>query len=136
MFLAVSIWLKIMYISLEISELLFGLSMHSILAQFCLILVGLYNTDLLTRVKNIEYENMIYRVTGLSCPEAGGCKSAILRGFPNVFSLFGPCKVGEISFRYSWTTGIKKSYFGYLSVFKIEGELSEIIDPKVGNPQN
>ena len=109
MFLAVSIWLKIMYISLEISELLFGLSMHSILAQFCLILVGLYNTDLLTRVKNIEYENMIYRVTGLSCPEAGGCKSAILRGFPNVFSLFGPCKVGEISFRYSWTTGIKKN---------------------------
>ena len=50
----------------------------------------------------------IYRVAGLSCPEAGGCKSAILRGFPNVFSLFGPCKVGEISFRYSWTTGMKK----------------------------
>ena len=51
---------------------------------------------------------IIYRVAGLSCPEAGGCKSAILRGFPNVFSLFGPCKVGEISFRYSWTTGMKK----------------------------
>ena len=42
-----------------------------------------------------------YRVSGLSCPEAGGCKSAILRGFPDVFSLFGPFKVGEISFRYS-----------------------------------
>ena len=49
-----------------------------------------------------------YRVAGLSCPEAGGCKSAILRGFPNVFSLFGPCKVGKISCRYSWTTGMKK----------------------------
>ena len=32
----------------------------------------------------------MYRVAGLSCPEAGGCKSAILRGFPDVFSLFGP----------------------------------------------
>ena len=51
-----------------------------------------------------------YRVSGLSCPEAGGCKSAILRGFPDVFSLFGPCKVGEISFRYSWTTGMKKKF--------------------------
>ena len=51
-----------------------------------------------------------YRVAGLSCPEAGGCKSAILRGFPNVFSLFGPCKVGGISFRYSWTTGMKKKF--------------------------
>ena len=48
-----------------------------------------------------------YRVAGLSCPEAGVCLSAILRGFPDVFSLFGPCKVGEISFRYSWTTGMK-----------------------------
>ena len=46
----------------------------------------------------------IYRVSGLSCPEAGGCKSVILRGFLDVFSLFGPCKVGVISFRYSWTT--------------------------------
>ena len=27
-------------------------------------------------------------------------------GFPDVFSLFGPFKVGAISFRYSWTTGI------------------------------
>ena len=48
-----------------------------------------------------------YRVAGLSCLEAGVCLSAILRGFPDVFSLFGPCKVGEISFRYSWTTGMK-----------------------------
>ena len=48
-------------------------------------------------------------MSGLSCPEAGSCKSAILRGFPDVFSLFGPCKVGAISFRYSWTTGMKKS---------------------------
>ena len=32
----------------------------------------------------------LYRVSGLSCPEAGGCKSVILRGFPDVFSLFGP----------------------------------------------
>ena len=30
------------------------------------------------------------RVAGLSCPDAGGCKSAILRGFPDVFGLFGP----------------------------------------------
>ena len=52
----------------------------------------------------------IYRVSGLSCPKAGGCKSAILRGFFDVFSLFGPCKVGEISFRYSWTTGMKKKF--------------------------
>ena len=51
----------------------------------------------------------LYRVSGLSCPEAGGCKSVILRGFPDVFSLFGPFKVGEISFKYSWTTGIKKN---------------------------
>ena len=51
-----------------------------------------------------------YRVAGLSCPEAGGCKSAILRGFPDVFSLFGPFKVGAISFRYSWTTGMKKKF--------------------------
>ena len=48
----------------------------------------------------------IYRVSGLSCPEAGGCKPDILRGFLDVFSLFAPCKVGAISFRYSWTTGI------------------------------
>ena len=52
----------------------------------------------------------IYRVSGLSCPEAGGCKSAILWGFPDVFSLFGPFKVGAISFRYSWTTGMKKKF--------------------------
>ena len=32
----------------------------------------------------------IYRVAGLSCPEAGVCLSAILRGFPDVFSFFGP----------------------------------------------
>ena len=32
----------------------------------------------------------IYRVAALSCPEEGGCKSAIHRGFPDVFSLFGP----------------------------------------------
>ena len=44
---------------------------------------------------------LFYRVAGLSCPEAGVCLSAILRGFPDVFSLFGPCKVGEISFRSS-----------------------------------
>ena len=53
---------------------------------------------------------LLYRVSGLSCPEEGGCKSAILRGSPDVFSLFGPCKVGEISFRYSWTTWMKKQY--------------------------
>ena len=47
-----------------------------------------------------------YRVSGLSCPEAGGCKPDILIGFLDVFSLFAPCKVGAISFRYSWTTGI------------------------------
>ena len=61
-------------------------------------------------VKCSELNCCIYRVAGLSCPEAGGCKSAILRGFPNVFSLFGPCKVGAISFRYSWTTGMKKKF--------------------------
>ena len=54
-----------------------------------------------------EQKVSIYRVSGLSCPEEGGCKSAILRGFPNVVSLFGPCKVGAISFKYSWTTGMK-----------------------------
>ena len=48
----------------------------------------------------------VYRVSGLSCPQAGGCKPNILRGFLDVFSLFAPCKVGAISFRYSWTTGI------------------------------
>ena len=53
---------------------------------------------------------VVYRVAGLSCPEAGGCKSAILRGFLDVFSLFGPCMVGAISFRYSWTTGMKKEF--------------------------
>ena len=57
-----------------------------------------------------ELIDRIYRVAGLSCPEAGGCKSAILRGFPDVFSLFGPCMVGAISFRYSWTTGMKKKF--------------------------
>ena len=51
---------------------------------------------------------LAYRVAGLSCPGAGSCKSTILRGFPDVFRLFGPCKVGEISFRHSWTTGMKK----------------------------
>ena len=56
------------------------------------------------------YTPDIYRVSGLSCPEAGGCKSAILRGFPDFFSLFGPFKVGAISFRYSWTTGMKKKF--------------------------
>ena len=52
----------------------------------------------------------IYRVSGLSCPEAGGCKSAILRGFLDVFSLFGPCMVGASSFRYSLTIGMKKLF--------------------------
>ena len=56
----------------------------------------------------------IYRVAGLSCPGAGGCKSAILRGFPDVFSLFGPCKVGEISFRHSWATGMKKKFINLI----------------------
>ena len=37
-----------------------------------------------------EQRAAVYRVSGLSCPEAGGCKSVILRGFPDVFSLFGP----------------------------------------------
>ena len=39
----------------------------------------------------------IYRVAGLSCPEAGGCKSAILRRFSDVFGLFvfGPFKLGN-----------------------------------------
>ena len=60
-----------------------------------------------------------YRVAGLSCPEAGGRKSAILWGFPDVFSLFGPCKVGAISFRYSWTTGMKKK-FRYLIPNQLE----------------
>ena len=59
---------------------------------------------------NLLQVESVYRVAGLSCPEAGGCKSAILRGFPNVFSLFGPCMVGAISFRYSWTTGMKKKF--------------------------
>ena len=59
----------------------------------------------------------IYRVAGLSCPEAGVCLSAILRGFPDVFSLFVPYKVGEISFRYSWTTGMTKK-FGNLNLKK------------------
>ena len=36
----------------------------------------------------------LYRVAGLSCPEAGGCKSAILRGFPDIFCLFGPFHLG------------------------------------------
>ena len=31
-------------------------------------------------------------------------------GFPDVFGLFGPLKVGEFSFWYSWTTGMKKSW--------------------------
>ena len=64
-----------------------------------------------TSLKSLRLRKLLdYRVAGLSCPEAGGCKSAILRGFPNVFSLFGPCKVGAISFRYSWTTGMKKKF--------------------------
>ena len=46
----------------------------------------------------------------MSCPEAEDFKSAILRGFSVVFGLFGPLKVGEISFRYSWTTGMKKKF--------------------------
>ena len=57
-----------------------------------------------------EPQVLLYRVSGLSCPEAGCCKSSILRGFPDVFSLFGPCMVGAISFRYSWTTGMKKKF--------------------------
>ena len=70
---------------------------------------------------NKKYSLEIYRVSGLSCPEAGGCNSAILWGFPDVFSLFGPCKVGGISFRYSWTTGMKKK-FRYLILKK--GQIS------------
>ena len=69
----------------------------------------------------VELETKVYRVAGLSCPEARGCKSAILRSFPNVFSLFGPCKVGAISFRFSWTTGMKKK-FRYLILKK--GQIS------------
>ena len=37
------------------------------------------------RYKNlfkVAEKKLNYRVSGLSCPEAGGCKSAILRGFP------------------------------------------------------
>ena len=57
---------------------------------------------IIRRILLLEEKRMkdTYRVSDLSCPEAGVCKSAILRGFLNVFSLFGPCKVGEISFRY------------------------------------
>ena len=54
----------------------------------------------------IHIDITVYRVAGLSCPEAEGCKSTILRGFPDVFSLFVPYKVVGISFRYSWTTGM------------------------------
>ena len=39
-----------------------------------------------------------YRESSLSLFEAG---VPILWGFPDVFGLFGPLKVGEISFRYS-----------------------------------
>ena len=53
----------------------------------------------------MEYKvgNYMYRVSGLSCPQAGGWKSAILRGFlfPDVFGLYGPFKADEISLRYS-----------------------------------
>ena len=59
----------------------------------------------------------IYRVAGLSWYEAGGCKSGIMRGFPDVLGLFGPQMVGEISFRDSWTTGMKKK-FRYLILKK------------------
>ena len=38
----------------------------------------------------VNLEIRLYRVSGLSCPEAGGCKPDILRGFLDVFSLFGP----------------------------------------------
>ena len=70
------------------------------------------DTSLMSAINstNNEYVGdviVVYRVSGLSCPEAEGCKSAILRGFLDVFSLFAPCKVGGISFRYSWTTGMK-----------------------------
>ena len=58
----------------------------------------------------IEFISLVYRVSGLSCPEAGGCKSAILRGFPDVFGLFGPVTVVKILFRYSWTPGMKKGW--------------------------
>ena len=73
------------------------------------------DTSLMSAINstNNEYVGdviVVYRVSGLSCPEAGGCKSAILRGFLDVFSLFGPCMVGAISFRYSWTTGMKKKF--------------------------
>ena len=61
-------------------------------------------------VSSFVLDYLVYRVSGLSCPEAGGCKWAILRGFLDVFSLFGPWMVGAISFRYSWTTGMKKKF--------------------------
>ena len=53
------------------------------------------------------------RVSGLFCPEAGHCKSAIRRSFPDVFGLFGPFKVGKIyppkKFRFQrW---LKLTYF-------------------------
>ena len=57
-------------------------------------------------------------MSGLSSPEEGAVNQLFLEVFLMFFSLFGPFKVGEISFRYSWTTGMKKS--------------SEILSPKKG----
>ena len=53
------------------------------------------------------------RVSVFFCPEAGHCKSAIRRSFPDVFGLFGPFKVGKIyppkKFRFQrW---LKLTYF-------------------------
>ena len=50
-------------------------------------------------------------------------KKGQISGFAqfDIFSLFGPCKVGAISFRFSWTTGMKKK-FRYLILKK--GQIS------------
>ena len=39
----------------------------------------------------------------------GAVNQVFMRGFPDVLGLFGSQMVGEISFRDSWTTGMKKS---------------------------
>ena len=41
---------------------------------------------MLTEDGMVNSVDSVYRVSGLSCPEAGGGKSAILSGFPDVFS--------------------------------------------------
>ena len=87
----------------------------------------------------MTYDRIIYttgyRVSSLSQHKAGGYKSAILRGYPDVLACF---QSGQIQFKkYIFKNQEICSKIGTRNI-KIEEDMpmSQILKHKVGNPQN